>query len=74
MLLQNGKIQPVDRETEEAYLAKLQDDIVRICLCDQLEVLDGRLSHSAVEVQAVCPQLRQCQTRYSGSAAMRTGT
>ena len=36
----SDKVQPVKRETEEAYLAKLQDDVVRICLCDQLEVLD----------------------------------
>ena len=40
MLLQNDKVQPYVRETEEAYLAKLQDDVVRICLCNQLEVLD----------------------------------
>lgn len=40
MLLQHDKVQLVRRETEEAYLAELQDDIVRICLCDQLEVLD----------------------------------
>ncbi len=51
-------------QQRRTYLAKLQDDIVRVCLSDQLEVLHWRLCHSAIEIQTVCSQL---QTPHSQS-------
>lgn len=40
-----------------SHLAKLQDHVALIVICHKLEVLDTRLSHTAVEVQAVRVQL-----------------
>ena len=45
-----------------AYLAKLQDDILRIRLCHQLEVLDRGLCYPTIEVQTVGAQLQHSHT------------
>ena len=42
----------------DPYLAKLQNDVLRVWGCDQLKVLDRCLCHSAIEVETVCPQLQ----------------
>lgn len=45
----------------QAHLAKLQDDMFKLAVLHQLEVLDRCMRYSAPKVEAICTQLQHNQ-------------